>query len=57
LKQSAEVEARLEASGLEALEYEKREGTYRIRLDAEELAKQYDVIQQLIEMAFREQAG
>jgi predicted transport protein len=57
LKQSAEVEARLEASGVEALEYEKREGTYRIRLDAEELAKQYDVIQQLIEMAFREQAG
>jgi len=55
LKQSSEVESKLEQSGLEALEYDKREGTYRIRLNVDELSSKIDVLRQLIGMAHREQ--
>jgi len=37
LKPAAEIEAKLEASGLEALEYDKREAGYRIRPGADDL--------------------
>lgn len=54
LKQAAETEAKLEGSGLEVLEYDKREGGYRIRLGADDLQDRGDVLRQLIEMAYRD---
>jgi hypothetical protein len=53
LPQSAEIQSRLEAAGLETLEYDRREGGYRVRLGAEDLEKRDDVLRQLIEMAYR----
>jgi hypothetical protein len=53
LPQSAEIQSRLEEAGLETLEYDRREGGYRIRLGAEDLKKRGDVLRQLIEMAYR----
>ena len=53
LPQSAEIQSRLEEAGLETLEYDRREGGYRIRLGAEDLDKRGDVLRQLIEMAYR----
>ncbi|MGB9457180.1 MAG: DUF5655 domain-containing protein [Bryobacteraceae bacterium] len=53
LKPSPEIQARLEESGLEALEYDKREGGYRIRLGSDDLNKQSEVLRQFIEMAYR----
>lgn len=53
LQPSAETQTRLEGSGLEVLDYDKREGGYRIRLGLDDVAKQHDVLQQSIEMAYR----
>ena len=55
LKQSAETESKLQESGLEALEFDKREGGYRIRLGVEELKNHEEPLRQLIGMAYREQ--
>ena len=53
LKPAAEIEAKLEGSGLEALEYDKLEGGYRIRLGADDLKDRGDVLRQLIGMAYQ----
>ena len=55
LKQSAETESKLQESGLEALEFDKREGGYRIRLGVEEPKNHEESLRQLIGMAYREQ--
>jgi len=52
LKQSAEIQAKLDGSGLELLEYDKREGGYRIRLASDDPIKQATVLRELIEMAY-----
>lgn len=57
LPQSADVQSKLEESGLEALDYDKREGGYRIRLGIDDLKNRRDVLRQLIEMAFRNHMG
>lgn len=57
LKQSPEVQSRLDESGLEVLDYDKREAGYRIRLGADDLKNRGDVLRQLIEMAFRNHTG
>jgi len=57
LKQSADAESKLEESGLEALEYDKREGGYRIRIGVDELKNYEDMLRQLIGMAYREQSA
>jgi predicted transport protein len=57
LKQSAEVESKLEESGLGVFEYDKREGAYRIRLGLEDLKRWGDGLRQLIGMAYREQSA
>ena len=54
LKPAAEIQAKLEDSGLEALEYDKREGGYRIRLGIEDLKNKGDVLRQLIGMAYQD---
>lgn len=53
LQQSPEVQARLEESGLEAIDYDKREGGYRLRRGLDDLKNRGDVLRQLIEMAYR----
>jgi hypothetical protein len=57
LKQTGEVESKLEESGLGGFDYDKREGAYRIRLGIEELKSRGDVLRQLIGMAYREQSA
>jgi len=57
LKPAAEIQSRLEESGLEALEYDKREGAYRIRLGPEDLKNRGDVLRQLIAMAYQDHPG
>jgi hypothetical protein len=57
LKQSPKVQSRLDESGLEVLDYDKREAGYRIRLGADDLKNRGGVLRQLIEMAFRNHAG
>jgi predicted transport protein len=53
LPQSAEVQSRLEEADLETLEYDRREGGYRIRLGADDLEKRGEILRQLIEMSYR----
>jgi predicted transport protein len=53
LQPSAETQTRLEGSGLEVLDFDKREGGYRIRLGMDDVDKRRDVLRQLIEMAYR----
>ncbi len=57
LKQSVEVESKLEENGLGVFEYDKREGAYRIRLGLEDLKSWGDGLRQLIGMAYREQSA
>ncbi len=56
IKQSSEVEAKLEESGL-GIEYDKRERAYKTRLGIEELKTHRDVLRQLIGTACRERSG
>ena len=56
LKQSAELEAKLETSGLEAPEYDKRQKGYRLRLGPDDLMHHSEVLRELIGMAHREQS-
>ncbi len=52
LKQSDDIEKQIEQSGLDAMEYDKRNRGYRIRLDKEALAKGSDTLKQLMKMAY-----
>ena len=53
LKPSPEVQAKVEESGLEWLDYDKREGGYRIRLSGDDVNKHADMLRRLVEMAYR----
>jgi hypothetical protein len=57
LPQSAETQARLESSGLEVIDFDKREGGYRVRLGADDLGKRGDMLRQLVEEAYRRHVG
>jgi predicted transport protein len=54
LKQPGELESQLEQSGLD---YDKREGGYRIRLGVEDLKNQAELLRRMIEMAHRSQVA
>jgi predicted transport protein len=54
LKQASEIQSKLEEGALNALEYDKRQGVYRIRLGIEDLRNRGAVLRQLIEMAYRD---
>jgi len=56
LKQSPEVESRLEENGLDTLEYDKRGGGYRIRLAPDDLKKHGDVLKYLIGLAYQDRS-
>ena len=53
LRPSPDVQAKLDDSGLETLDYDKREG-YRVRLVADDLANRLQIIEELMAMAFQE---
>ena len=57
LKQSADIESRLEESGIGAPEFDKRESGYRIRLGADDVTARQKILRELIEMAYREHEG
>jgi hypothetical protein len=54
LKQPGDVESKLEQSGLD---YDKREGGYRIRLRVDDLKNQAELLRRMIEMAQRNQVA
>ncbi len=55
LPQSAEMQSRLEESGLELVDFDKREGGYRVRLGPDDLQQRGDSLRQLIDAAYRRQ--
>jgi len=57
LQPSAETQTRLEGSGLEVLDFDKREAGYRVRLGVDDIDKRRDVLKELIEMAYRTHVG
>lgn len=53
LPETEETTERLEAAGLEVLEYDRRWGAYRIRLSKTDVEKHRDLLSQLMEEAYR----
>ncbi len=53
LRPSPDVQAKLDDSGLETLDYDKREG-YRVRLVADDLTNRLQIIEELMARAFQE---
>jgi hypothetical protein len=53
LPQSPEMNERLEKSGVPLLEYQRRWGCYRIRLAASDLTKHCEVLQDMLQAAYR----
>ena len=54
LPQSQEIEATIEASGLDVMDYDKRWGRYRLRLGKGEVAKFSEVLSKLCRQAYQE---
>jgi hypothetical protein len=52
LKQSPEIDEQLESAGLDAMEYDKREKAYRLRLTKDDIKKHSELITQLLKMAY-----
>lgn len=57
LPQSAELDAKIDAAGLDTLEYNKRWGIYRLRLTKDDVASKADVIKELARIAFERRAS
>jgi predicted transport protein len=57
LKQSDEIENRIEGSGLDTMEYDKRGGWYRLRLAPQDPKKHSDVLKKLMQMAFENRSA
>lgn len=57
LPQGDDVEALIDSSGLETLEYNKRWGQYRLRLTGEDLKDKHEALSQLIQMAYEHRIG
>jgi len=53
LPQSAETQSKLEASGIEIVDSDRREGGYRLRLGIDDLGQRRDALQEFIAMAHR----
>jgi hypothetical protein len=49
--------AELEASGLEVVDFDRREGGYRLRLGADEIDERRELVRELIELAYRSRVG
>lgn len=57
LPQSAEIDAKIEESGLDAMDYDNRWGHYRVRLTKPELSSKAEVLRDLIRMAHEHRTG
>jgi hypothetical protein len=57
LEQSDEVEQKIEAAGLDVMDYDNRWNRYRIRLAKGDVKKHADVLRELFERAYRESGG
>lgn len=57
LPRSDEVDARVEASGLEAMEYDRLFKQYRVRITRSDLSNKADAIRDLMKLAFERKAG
>lgn len=57
LQKTDEIEAAVEAAGLDVMDYDSKWGRYRIRLQAGDVKKRHDVLRQLFEAAYRETGG
>jgi predicted transport protein len=57
LPRSEEVDARIEAGGLETLEYNKRWGQYRIRLSRDDVVKKQPILEELMKLAYDERTN
>jgi predicted transport protein len=55
LPQSAEIQAKLDASGLDVVDFDRREGGYRLRLGTNDVEDRGEVVRGLVEMAYRRQ--
>lgn len=51
------MQSKLEASGLEVVDFDRREGGYRIRLSADHFEQRRPVLREFIELAYRNQAA
>jgi len=54
---STDVQARLEAAGLDVMEYDNRWGNYRLRLQPGEVEKHRAILAELIHEAYAQRAG
>jgi hypothetical protein len=54
---STDVQSMLDASGIETVDYDKREGGYRIRIVEEDLIKRADILRELIRQAYDAQTN
>ena len=57
LKQSDDVQAKIEAAAIDALSYDARWGNYRLRLVKDDPKKRVDVLRDLIRLAYESRAG
>jgi predicted transport protein len=55
LKQSDDVQAKIDAAGLDTLSYDARSGDYRFRLTIEDLGKHREILRELIQLAYESQ--
>lgn len=57
LRQSDQLDSKIEETGLETLEYSKRSGMYRLRLTAEDIKTKADVLRDLIKTAYERRSS
>jgi predicted transport protein len=57
LPKTADVDAKIEQAGLDALEYNSRWGIYRLRLSASDLKDKSDVLRDLMRLAYERRAA
>jgi hypothetical protein len=57
LPQSAEMQSKLEASGFEFVDFDRRQGGYRLRLGMDDLKARGDALREIVGMAYRNRAG
>lgn len=57
ITKTAEIDAALESAELDILDYDKRWGRYKIRLQKSDLTKHADVLRRLLETSYREFGG
>ena len=57
LKQSDDIQARIDAAGLDTLSYDARWGSYRLRLTKDEPKKHADVLREIIRLAHESRAA